>query len=173
MKRKYVVCLCVALIGLAVLLAACDDGTTPTNTTSATSSLPTGGNCTSLACKSVTRRYEYLNDANKFGYFYGFIQGVSSPVIEYIVQGSVFPVDDMINSPEYQAVCTGGGSGACAVTLPQRQPDETYSTNGSALFGFTADGNYFEWNGPYAYSQTPLAFQGQKVVGCRSGVPGC
>src|SRR5437588_4555728 len=134
--------------------------------TSSTSTAPTGADCASLACKSVVRRYGYLNDANKYGYFYGFVQGIATPVVEYVVQGSVFPVDDMVNPPDYAY--------STQLSLTQRQPDQTYGTNGAAMFGWTADGNYFEWLGPYAYSAQPLIFAGNvKVIGCKSGIAGC
>ena len=88
-----------------------------TNVTSSTSASSNGAiNCDRVqykeACQMIKRRYEYLNDANKFGYFYGFVQGVASPVIEYVVQGGVFPTSDLVSNPLYQEQCTGGGSGA-------------------------------------------------------------
>ena len=148
-----------------------------TSSTTSTSNGVTDATCAQvqfpLACKSIVKRYQYLGDPNKYGYFYGFVQGVASPVIEYVVQGSVFPVSDLISNPNYQQSCTGKGSGACAVVLDKQQPDGTFGTNGYAMFGWTADGNYFEWDGPYAYAQQPLSFVGVKVVGCKTGVPGC
>ena len=160
--------------------SGCDSSTDPA-ITSSTSSTSSGAADTKicdkvtykLACLSIVRRYQYLNDANKYGYFYGFVQGVDRPVIEYVIQGSVFPVSDLVNNPNYQETCNSNGSGACAVVLDKQQPDGTYGTNGSGMFGFTADGAYFEWDGPYAYAEKPLSFTGQKVVGCKAGVPGC
>lgn len=34
--------------------------------------------------------------------------------------------------------------------------DGTYGTNVSGIFFFTPEGNYFEYNGPYIYSDTPM-----------------
>lgn len=174
-----------ALVALLLLLAfgasSCDTSpTSSSNVTSSTSSTSTGVTdqiCDhvqyKLACQSVVRRYQYFNDKNKYGYFYGFIQGSDHPVIEYIVQGGVFPADDLISNPNYQEQCNTSGSGACSVVLDKQQPDGTYGTNGNAMFGWRADGAYFEWSGPYAYSETPLHFEGVKQVGCKPGVPGC
>lgn len=163
----------ITLLVLFFALSACEAGNYDTGSSkSSTSKLPSGKECTTLACKSIKRRYQYLDDANKYGYFYGFVNGIDHPVVEYVVQGSVFPVDDMINPPHYQEACVSGGV-QCSVVLDQQQPDQTYGTNGSARFGFLADGNYFEWDGPYAYSQEPLTFEGVKVIGCKAGIPGC
>lgn len=152
-------------------------GSNVTNSTSGTSTGLTEADCAQLqfklACLSVVKRYNYLADPNKYGYFYGFNQGVANPVIEYVVRGSVFPVSDLVNPENWQQPCAGGGSGACAVVLEKQQPDGTYGTNGDAMFGWTADGTYFEWKNPYAYSSEPLSFVGQPVVGCKAGIPGC
>jgi hypothetical protein len=165
-SRKTKTALYALLCLFLFVIFGADSCETPSPQTSSTSAAPTGADCTSLACKSIVDRYNYLNDPNKYGYFYGFVQGVATPVIEYVVQGSVFPVDDLVNPPDYAY--------SSALALPQRQPDQTYGTNGQAMFGKTADGVYFEWLGPYAYSGQPLTFQGNvKVVGCRQGIPGC
>lgn len=167
---KRFVLLAIFMLLALVVFTSCDtnDNSQPV------SSIPTATSGDSLARKMVIQRYRYLNDANKYGYFYGFIQGVDHPVIEYVVQGSVFPVSDLVTPPNYQETCHSSGSGACAVVLDKQQPDGTYGTNGTAMFGWTADGKYFEWDGPYAYSSQPLSFEGKmKVVGCKTGIPGC
>ena len=171
--------LCLLLL-VAFSASSCDTGDTPggTNVTDSRSAVSNGAiDCNHVqykqACQEVKRRYEYMNDANKYGYFYGFVQGVDHPVIEYVVQGGVFPNSDLVSNPNYQEQCISGGS-QCSVVLDKQQPDGTYGTNGNAMFGWTADGNYFEWDGPYAYAAQPLSFEGHvKVVGCKAGVPGC
>ena len=118
----------------------------------------------SLPCKMINERYQFLNNANQSGYFYGFVQGMTEPTVLYVVKGSVFPVNDMVTPSDYQEVCTGGGTGECNVVLQRQQPDGTWGTNGEAMFGWTASGIYFEWSGPYAYSAHPLTFQPLEVV---------
>ena len=129
----------------------------------------------SLACKMVIERYKFLNNANQYGYFYGFMQGHADPVVLYVVKGSVFPVSDQVTPPDYQTQCDDNQSYACAVVLQKQQPDGTWGTNGNAMFGYTADGNYFEWLGAYAYSSQPLAFQAMKTMGCpqKTTIQGC
>ena len=126
----------------------------------------------SLARKEINKRYQVFNNASTFGYFYGFVQGVAQPIIEYVVQGAVFPVDDAITPPQVIQPCSNGGdsgTGACAVVVPASQPDGTFNTNGGAMFGFEADGTYFEWQGPYAYATHPLALRPLAVEGCVKG----
>lgn len=189
-KRKIGLFTILGLIIVFVFLTAaandCSD-TSPSssNTTTSSTSASSGGdiNCDKdangnpilykQACQQVKRRYGFMNDANKYGYFYGFVQGVSNPVVEYVVQGGITSVDNRVNPGTYQEPCNSSGSGACSVVLEKQQPDGTYGTNGNAEFGWTASGIYFEWDGPYAYSEQPLSFTGQTIVGCKPGVAGC
>ncbi len=126
---------------------------------------------TSLACKSVQQRYKLMSNANQYGYFYGFIMGSPEPLVVYITQGGVFPLDDQVSPPDYQEPCNSGGSGACSVVRQQQQPDGTWGTNGDGWFGFRADGQYFEWDGlPHAFSFQPLQFRPTYIVGCVSSL---
>ena len=120
----------------------------------------------SLACKMVINRYQFLANTDQYGYFYGFVPGIAQPTVLYVVKGSVFPVNDMVTPSDYQQTCTGGGKDPCAVVLQKQQPDGTWGTNGAAMFGWTANGTYFEWNGPYAYSSQPLVLQAHTEIGC-------
>ena len=151
-----------------------------TSTTSETSTGLTEADCAKLqfklACLSIVRRYNYLADPNKYGYFYEFMPGSSVPSFEVVVQGSVFPTSDLVNPENWQQPCTGGGAGACAVVLEKQQPDGTFGTNGTGVFGWDASGNYFEWNGLYHYDQAPVDFHTSNqiiVIGCKAGIPGC
>lgn len=126
----------------------------------------------------IKHRYEYMNDANKFGYFYGFVAGTNI-VQEYVVQGGIFPTSDLVSNPNYQEQCNNGSNSGtgCSVVLDKQQPDGTYSTNGTGVFGFRADGSYFEWdNGTYEFSETPIIMPASReviVVGCKAGIQGC
>lgn len=125
------------------------------------------------ARKNINERYKMQDNAALFGYFYGFVQGVPQPVIEYVVKGPILPVDDAVTPPNTVAHCSYEGSGSCGVVVSAPQPDGTYNTNGTQMFGWTADGTYFEWQGPYAYSTHPLAFRPLVTKGCVAGAEGC
>jgi hypothetical protein len=168
----------VALLALFCFgLTACDMSsvdTTPTTGTVQDSTKYCDPNA-SLACKDIQKRYKLFANADQFGYFYGFVQGVPEPVIVYVTQGAVFPLDDMVTPPDKNVPCNSSGSGACAINMQNQQPDGTWSTNGDGFFGFQANGQYFEWAGPglgHAFSFQPLSFRATHVVGCpTSGGP--
>jgi hypothetical protein len=125
---------------------------------------------TSLACKEIQARYELFKNADQFGYFYGFIQGDPEPVIVYITQGGVFPLDDMVTPPDKVIGCGTN----CGAVQQNQQPDGTWGTNGpNGYFGFLANGQYFEWvNSPFAFSFQPLSFRPPHIEGCpKTGGP--
>lgn len=172
MKKMMMV---LALASLCFALAACDLG-------DASAPAPTTGKAqdaqkycdpnASLACKMVQWRVSQFANADQYGYFYGFVQGDPEPVIVYVVQGAVFPVNDAVTPPDKNVPCAGGGSGACAVVQQNQQPDGTWGTNGEAYFGKLANGQYFEWLGPYAFSFQKLSLRAPHIEGCpTSGGP--
>lgn len=126
----------------------------------------------SLARKEINQRYALFNDTTRFGYFYAFLPGVSQPVSEYIVKGGVFPVDDMVSPTQSVTSCAdyAGSNYACGAVVSAPQPDGTFGTNGNGLFGFEADGAYFEWSGIYYYGTEPMpGLHPAVVMGCVTG----
>lgn len=166
------------IIAMLCLLTACSGTSDPQPTTQTNPVTAASQYCNpdhSLACKQVIWRYGQFSNPNQYGYFYGMVQGVDHPLVLYVVQGAVFPVNNMTTPPDYQEPCNSLGSGACSVVRQAQQPDGTWGTNGDAMFGKLADGQYFEWLGPYAFSFQPLPFLNIKVVGCPTDkhVAGC
>lgn len=126
----------------------------------------------SLARKEIIQRYNLFNDVTRFGYFYAFLPGVAQPISEYIVKGGVFPVDDMVTPTQSVTNCPdkAGTSYACGAVVAAPQPDGTFGTNGPGLFGFEADGAYFEWSGLYYYGTEPMPnLHPIQVMGCVTG----
>lgn len=161
-----------SLLTLLLTAGSCDaSGPAPTSGTLKDATQHCDPNI-SLACKQVQWRYKQFANADQYGYFYGFVQGVAEPVVVYVVQGAIFPVNDTVTPPDYQEGCSGSGSGACAVVRQNQQPDGTWGTNGDAVFGKLADGQYFEWMGPFAFSFQALSFRATHTQGCpKSGGP--
>lgn len=176
-KKILVIAASCTILLLILTAAGCEDGGTsqPTSTDPKTAASKYCDPNHSLACKMIIWRYEQLSNPNQYGYFYGMVQGIDHPIVMYVVQGSVFPVDDTTTPPDYQEPCNSGGSGACSVVRQAQQADGTWGTNGQGMFGELADGQYFEWLGPYAFSFQPLPFLNVKVVGCppNKHIPGC
>lgn len=123
----------------------------------------------SLSRKEIIQRYNLFNDVTKFGYFYAFVQGEPQPIIEYVVQGGVFSVNDLISPTQSQVQSNNCNTGNCDNVVESPQPDGTFGSNGDGLFGFTADGSYFEWNGIYYFGTEPAPnLKPLQIIGCVS-----
>ena len=107
----------------------------------------------SLERKQLIARLNRFNNPNKVSYIYltefGKVMGF------YTIRGKVSSVnsklttgEQIVNDPyKYQ-------SGGKVVESPQL--DGSYGTNGDAIFFFTTDGIYIEWNGNYMLCDEPL-----------------
>lgn len=121
----------------------------------------------SLACKAVQRRYNLFSNADQYGYFYGFVQGNPEPLVVYITQGGVFPLDDLTTPPDKVTHCSTSTTGGNCVVQQNQQPDGTWGSNGDGWFGFRADGQYFEWVGmPHSFSFQSMPFRPAHIIGC-------
>jgi len=115
----------------------------------------------SLERQNLARRYEYLNDQNNQHYIYLMSHG--KVVAEYIAQGKVSSVNSKLTNDK-QIVAredclettANGDEAACFKTVESPQLDGSYGENGDAIFFFTSDGRYVEWNGEYLVSEQPL-----------------
>ena len=113
----------------------------------------------SLERENLIRRYKYLNDQNNVHHVY--MLSNDGKVIDYeVAQGKVSSVNSKLTN-NVQIVraqdCDShqGGEGACFKTVESPQMDGSYGTNGNAIFFFTTDGNYVEYNGIYVVSEVP------------------
>ena len=119
----------------------------------------------SLERQNLIQRYQYLNDQNNVHHVY--LMSNDGKVVSYFVaQGKVSSVNSKLTNDK-QIVrddrCIEDtydeGQGACYKTVDSPQMDGSYGTNGDAVFFFTADGKYVEWNGKYLVSEEPLNIQ--------------
>lgn len=117
----------------------------------------------SLERANLIRRYQYLNDRNNVHHVY--MMSNDGKVISYFVaQGKVSSVNSKLTNDQ-QIVARQDcldtthtqGEGACFKTVESPQMDGSYGTNGNAIFFFTTDGAYVEWNGKYVVSERPLS----------------
>jgi len=114
----------------------------------------------SLERENLKRRYDTLNDRDKV--FHVYLMSFGKVVSYFPAQGKVSSVNSKLTQPEQLVPCDrtdGGGwdDEDCVVSSPQL--DGSYGTNGDAVFFYTTDGSYVEWNGEYLVSERPLNIQ--------------
>lgn len=125
---------------------------------------PPEGMDTSLERQNLKKRYEYLNDQNNQHYVYLMSHG--KVVTWYTASGKVSSVNSKLTNDKQivradncdfdEGNGAGGSEGACYKTVESPQMDGSYGTNGDAIFFFTTDGEYVQWNGEYIVSEQPL-----------------
>jgi hypothetical protein len=108
---------------------------------------------TSQERKNLKRRLETFNKDSKISYIYlidyGKVMGF------HVVKGKVSSVNSKLTTGD-QIVRTHSGGGYYSHVIESPQLDGSYGTNGDAIFFFTADGTYVEWNGRYMLCDKPL-----------------
>jgi len=112
----------------------------------------------SLERQNLRQRYKHLNDRDVVHHVY--LMSYGKVVAYYTAQGKVSSVNSRLTQTEQLVKCDRGDGGfndQCVVSSPQM--DGSYGTNGAAIFFFTTDGKYVEWNGEYLVSDQPLNIQ--------------
>lgn len=102
----------------------------------------------SLERENINKRTTLWNSENKVSYIYLISYG--KVMAFYTIKGKVSSVNSQITNPE-QVIYNRTG-----VTLPSPAEDGSYGTNGDAVFFFTTDGTYVEWNSEYMLADKPL-----------------
>jgi len=104
----------------------------------------------SLEREQINKRTTLWNLANKVSYVY--LVSYGKVMAFYIVKGKVSSVNSQITNP-MGAVKAENGT---RYVLPSPAEDGSYGENGNAIFFFTTDGTYVEWNGEYMLADKPL-----------------
>ncbi|MFC3959204.1 hypothetical protein [Halovivax cerinus] len=118
----------------------------------------------SLERQNLIKRYEYLNDRSNVHHVY--MLSHDGKVINYeVAQGKVSSVNSKLTNDKQLVKVPDakfdGGNGAAGANganykvVESPQMDGSYGTNGDAIFFFTTDGHYMEWNGLYVVSEEP------------------
>lgn len=111
----------------------------------------------SLERQNLIQRYKYLNDQNNLHHVY--LMSNDGKVISYFVaQGKVSSVNSKLTNDKQlvSAPKCRRKVASCWKTVESPQMDGSYGTNGQAIFFFTPDGRYVEWNGKYVVSEEAL-----------------
>lgn len=118
----------------------------------------------SLERANLIRRYKHLNDRSNEHHVY--MLSHDGKVINYeMAQGKVSSVNSKLTNDKqiievpgarYDAGNgAGGAEGPNFKVVESPQMDGSYGSNGDAIFFFTPDGDYVEYNGIYVVSDEP------------------
>ncbi len=115
----------------------------------------------SLERENLIRKYEFLNDRDKV--FYIYLMSYGRVVTFYVAKGKISSVNSRLTQ-EQQVIDAGrtgmvyrySGTSSTPAVVDSPQLDGSYGTNGDAIFFFTTEGAYVEWNGEYLVSDFPL-----------------
>ena len=180
MKRtKIMSLLMVFIIAFAVLSAGCIDESKPKPKTSAqeaaftesnqkrlTISNPAPSLDSSLERQNLIDRLNLLNNQNKI--FYVYLVSYGKVMAEYTAKGKISSVNSKLTTQEQiiKSPFENGYEGRVNMGMVVESPalDGSYGTNGDAVFFFTTEGAYVEWNGEYFVSDAPLSLSTPPVL---------
>jgi hypothetical protein len=108
----------------------------------------------SLERDNLIKRTTMWNQPNKVSYIY--LLGKNGGVVAfYPIKGKVTSVNSALTNPQQIVLSSAYGHYESHV-VDSPAEDGSYGTNGSAVFFFTTDGTYVEWNGEYLLADKPL-----------------
>lgn len=113
----------------------------------------------SLERENLYNRTMIFNDKNKISYIY-LLSDMGQIYAFLVIKGKVSSVNSQITTPE-QVVCRYAQS---CVTTESPAEDGSYGTNGDAVFFFTPDNTYIEWNGKYLLADRPMQLSQQPLM---------
>lgn len=120
----------------------------------------------SLERDNLKRRLEFMNQSDRISYIYMF-SAQGQLIREEQVLGKISSVNSLLTTPD-QVIKLKGDFGyyASENTHVVASPDfdGSYGENGDAIFWFTPDGEYKEWNGIYKFSSTRKTFTIQPIL---------
>lgn len=109
---------------------------------------------TSQERKNLAERLLRFNTDSKVSYIY--LISFGKVMAFYPVKGKVSSVNSLLTTPE-QVIRIGEGiSDRTRHVVASPDLDGSYGSNGDAVFFFTTDGTYVEWNDTYMLCDKPL-----------------
>ena len=107
----------------------------------------------SLERENLKERLIRFNDENKVSYIY-LLSDMGSVITFFPIKGKVSSVNSMLTTTEQVIEDSFGSEWGVVVASPDL--DGSYGSNGDAIFFFTTEGVYCEWNGKYFLCDRPL-----------------
>ena len=172
---KKFICLILVLVSCVAILTACDDTTPTQERVQIEAAQNAAGNIVenqpvptdieySLERYNVIKRAYWVNGQREkamalpcavqrpLGYIV-LLSDSGAVVGKFVVDGKVSSLNSYLFPAYEQNKCNGY---EVVIEREVAGIDGTYGTNVSGIFFFTPEGNYFEYNGPYIYSDTPM-----------------
>lgn len=109
----------------------------------------------SLERENLRERLIRFNDENKVSYIY-LLSDMGSVITFFPIKGKVSSVNSMLTTTEQVIRNPRGYSEGWVVVVASPDLDGSYGSNGDAIFFFTTEGVYCEWNGRYFLCDRPL-----------------
>ena len=169
MKRNHILAVVALLLALPFIVgnSDCDNNNRPATTTQrqeqATTeaqqaihlkSTPPPRLKASQERKNLTERLERFNTDSKVSYIYLISYG--KVMAFYTVKGKVSSVNSLLTTPDQIKSFQHANGGDHSVVVASPDLDGSYGSNGDAVFFFTTDGTYVEWNDAYMLCDKPL-----------------
>ncbi len=109
---------------------------------------------TSLERMNLVKRLERFNDPSKVSYIY--LVNFGKVMAFYTMKGKVSSVNSLLTTPDQIKSFAHPAGGDHSVVIASPDLDGSYGTNGDAVFFFTTDDTYVEWQGDYMLCDKPL-----------------
>ena len=108
----------------------------------------------SLERENLKERLVRFNDENKVSYIY-LLSDMGSVITFFPIKGKVSSVNSMMTTTE-QLVSPYKSQAEGTSVISSPDLDGSYGSNGDAIFFFTTENVYCEWNGKYFLCDRPL-----------------
>lgn len=109
---------------------------------------------TSQERKNLVARLERFNTDSKVSYIY--LVSFGKVMAFYPMKGKVSSVNSLLTTPDQIVPYYRPNGGWTMHVIASPDLDGSYGSNGDAIFFFTTDGTYVEWNGEYMLCDKPL-----------------
>ena len=112
---------------------------------------------TSLERIQLKKRLERFNQESKISYIY--LVSYGRIMAYYSIKGKVSSVNSLLTTPQqvvWKHRYKQSGAAIAGVTIASPDLDGSYGSNGDAIFFFTTEDIYVEWNDAYLLADQPL-----------------
>lgn len=159
MRFVTLVCICALLFGcgtpgVSTTTQKQEQATTEAQQVIHLKSVPPPRLSASLERMNLVKRLERFNDPSKVSYIY--LVNFGKVMAFYTMKGKVSSVNSLLTTPDQIKSFSHAQGGDHSVVVASPDLDGSYGSNGDAIFFFTTDDTYVEWQGDYMLCDKPL-----------------